>query len=233
MRPSFRIALTYFILSVLWILLSDKILFAVFPDAFHTVSLYKGWLFVCLSAFLLFTLLKHDETRRDGVEAKLKQTAVTDPLTGMCNRLALMSHLEHALHTAQRNHSTFGLIFIDVDNFKHINDTKGHTTGDSFLRMIALRIADNVRSSDIPARFGGDEFVVFVNNSEDLDALSHRLRDAFLEPFAISHMKLKASISIGTAKYPDHGSDIDSIIHAADGAMYKAKASGRGCIHDA
>jgi len=232
MRSSHRIALAYLILSILWILLSDQFLYVLFPDHFHTISLYKGWAFVTASACVLFVFLRREECRRDSVESQLQQTSITDSLTGLRNRAALISHLDHALKTAIRLRGTFGLVFIDVDDFKTVNDQKGHIVGDDYLKAIAQRISENVRSSDIPARFGGDEFVVYAPNGDDLTVLAHRLLDAFNEPVIVKGEAMKASISIGVARYPENGDSIDSILVSADQAMYSAKQSGKGCVRE-
>jgi diguanylate cyclase (GGDEF)-like protein len=233
MHVSARIALTYLILSILWILLSDKVLFALFPDYFNLISLYKGWAFVSLSALILYIFIRREELRRDQAEDQLIKASITDALTGLRNRPALLSHLDHALTVAHREQRGFGILFIDIDNFKTINDSKGHTAGDAFLSGVADRLKCCTRSSDICARFGGDEFVIFVSNDADLDTLAHRLVDSFQQPIETDFGKISATVSIGVAKYPIHGENIDQLIHAADTAMYQAKAAGRAQVAEA
>jgi len=232
-KHSTRIATGYLGLSVLWIAVSDPLLAALFPATFPTISLYKGWVFVAATALLLKFWLAAEESRRDVVEAKLQASAVTDVLTGLANRAAFIGHLEHAVHLAQREDRRFGLLFIDVDNFKAINDGHGHAVGDGLLREVAHRIGATIRAADIAARLGGDEFVVLVDNGHDIAVLGTRLLAAMRHPFVIAESPLVVTVSIGLARYPEHGTTADALLHAADVAMYRAKNEGRDRLVDA
>jgi len=229
-KHSTRIAIGYLGLSILWIAVSDPLFAALFPQSFPTISLYKGWIFVAATALLLKLWLGAEEARRDEVEARLQESAIVDPLTGLHNRAAFIDHLDHALRLAAREERRFGLLFIDVDNFKSVNDGHGHAIGDGLLREVARRIAETVRASDVAARLGGDEFVVLVDNGHDLAILGARLLAAMRHPYVIEDTPIVATVSIGYARYPDHGSTPDALLHAADVAMYRAKNEGRDCL---
>jgi len=232
-RQSTRIAIGYLGLSILWIAVSDPLLSTLFPEAFPTISLYKGWVFVAATALLLKLWLATEERRRDVVLAKLQESAVTDVLTGMRNRAAFIEHLEHAVRLAARESRAFGLLFIDVDNFKSVNDAHGHAIGDGLLREVARRIAATIRAADIAARLGGDEFVVLVDNGHDITVLSARLLAAMRHPFVIEGIPLVVTVSIGLSRFPEQGATADALLHAADVAMYRAKAEGRDRAVDA
>ncbi|MBN2752735.1 MAG: GGDEF domain-containing protein [Rhodospirillaceae bacterium] len=233
MKLSTRIALAYLILSIIWIATSDPLLSSAFPSSFPSISLYKGWVFVVITALLLKVWLSAEETRRDIAEAKLQEISVTDALTGMRNRTAFIEHLEHAVHIAARENRHFGLLFIDVDNFKGVNDGHGHAIGDGLLCEVGNRIQATIRASDIASRLGGDEFVILVRSSEDLTTLSTRILTAMHRPFVIQDMPLAITVSIGMSRYPEHGTTADTLLHAADAAMYRAKAEGRNRAIDA
>jgi diguanylate cyclase (GGDEF)-like protein len=162
------------------------------------------------------------ERRRDVIEAKLQESAITDSLTGMRNRTAFIEHLEQAVLRARRENRRFGLLFVDIDDFKRINDSLGHAVGDTLLREVARRIEATVRGSDIAARLGGDEFIVLVDNCTDVQILakpaSRRLPSAVRDR---GH-DLAATLSIGAALYPEHGADANALMRSADFAMYRA-----------
>ncbi len=224
---SSRIALGYLGLSALWIGASDSLFAALFPESYPTISMYKGWGFVAVTALLLKFWLATEERRRDEFETRLRETAVTDALTGMRNRAAFIEHLEQTVLRARREERRFGLLFIDLDDFKQVNDTLGHAIGDELLREVARRIAATVRESDVAARLGGDEFVVLVDNCTDIQILAERLLGALRRPFAIDGHALDTTASIGAALYPEHGVDGIDLMRSADLAMYRAKAEGR------
>lgn len=227
MSHSTRIALGYLGLSVLWIAVSDPLFAAISPEHYATISLYKGWGFVAVTALLLKFWLAAEESRRDVIEAKLQESAITDSLTGMRNRTAFIEHLEQAVLRAHRENRRFGLLFVDIDDFKRVNDTLGHAAGDTLLREVAHRIQTTVRGSDIAARLGGDEFIVLVDNCTDIQILANRLLAAFHRPFEIAGNELAATLSIGAALYPEHGADANALMRSADFAMYRAKSEVR------
>lgn len=155
--------------------------------------------------------------------------ATHDQLTGLANRTLLIEELNLSLALAKRQNHGVGLLFIDLDNFKPVNDRYGHGTGDLLLHMVGERLSGCVRESDTLCRQGGDEFVLLIPNApplEQLLAMARKLNQAIEKPFR-DHPQLPTAIqisaSIGVARWPDHARDADSLIEAADTAMYRAK----------
>lgn len=160
------------------------------------------------------------------MHALAKHQATHDPLTGLANRAMFTEFLAHQLSLSQRNQQPMAVLYLDLDNFKFINDTYGHGAGDDLLREAAGRLRSELRKSDMAARLGGDEFaVVLVASGEDdaagvVDKLAHRLA----VPYVIDGHELLAAASIGVAVYPQSASTADGLIAFADDAMYKCKA---------
>ena len=227
-----RIAASYLALSVVWIGASDPLCSFLFPDLFPTISLYKGWAFVVLTAVLLRYWLTLEERRRDVAEAKLRDMAVHDPLTKLLNRAAFTTCLESAMERARRSGDRLALLFIDLDGFKSINDNFGHAVGDDLLRAAVDRFRIILRAADTAARLGGDEFVILVEPEigDGAKILAQRLLDAFQTPFAIQGNSMAVTLSVGIACFPDHSSDADHLLRSADKAMYTAKANGRNAF---
>jgi diguanylate cyclase (GGDEF)-like protein/PAS domain S-box-containing protein len=162
-------------------------------------------------------------------ELRMRHEAVHDPLTGLANRTLLRDHLEQALARSQREDERAGVLFVDVDNFKQVNDVYGHARGDLVLVELAKRLRSAVRPADTVARFGGDEFVVIceaVNESTAL-ALGERLQAAIRLPLTVEGVPHGLSASIGVAL---GNRDPDSLLSNADTAVYRAKAHGRGRV---
>ncbi len=155
--------------------------------------------------------------------------ATHDALTGLPNRMLFMDRLEQALVRAQRHGSVVGVMFIDLDRFKRVNDTLGHDAGDRLLCEVASRLKRAVRAEDVVARLGGDEFVVVVTDLEEAGHILHlveRVRDIVSDPHPISGHELFVNCSIGISFYPADGTDANTLIRKADTAMYHAKDSG-------
>jgi len=153
-----------------------------------------------------------------------------DQLTGLANRLLFNDRLEQGCRNAQRNHKMLGLVFVDIDRFKYINDTMGHSFGDRLLVQVAERFSASVRQSDTIARLGGDEFVLILQNIETEDdavmvltGIIEKLR----EPMFISEREIRITASMGIAFFPQHDQTIDGLIRKADAAMYEVKQRGR------
>lgn len=231
MKHSSRIALGYLVIAIVWIGISDRLLALLLPAAYLDVSLYKGWLFVGGTALLLKLWLGAEERRRDEIEARLQQSAVTDSLTGLRNRAAFIDHLHLAVERAQRGNLRFGLLYLDVDGFKTVNDTLGHAAGDAVLREVAKRLTTVLRSAEVAARLGGDEFVVLAETGRDLDALARRVAAVLAAPYAVEGGRLPIRVSIGIAQFPDNGTNADAMLHAADAAMYADKRKPRLAAH--
>ncbi len=175
-----------------------------------------------------------DITDRKRSEERIHHLAHHDVLTDLPNRSLCVERLRMAMQQAQRTGEKVGVLFIDLDRFKNVNDSLGHHIGDALLRSVALRLNDAVRAGDTVSRLGGDEFVVVlsgVRSDEEIPRLiEHRLVPLMRMPHRIAGDELHVSCSIGIAVYPDDGSDLDELMRHADVAMYEAKASGRDTV---
>jgi len=163
-------------------------------------------------------------------EEKLSQLAHHDPLTQLPNRLLLNSRLQHALQHAERKETHVGILFLDLDRFKNINDSMGHTQGDHLLKLVASRLADAMRAEDTIARLGGDEFVILVEELEDMQGIikiAKNTLNLFKQPFHIYDQDIFIEASIGISIYPNDGKNTDTLLRNADAAMYRAKEKGR------
>jgi len=182
---------------------------------------------------LEFHGVSRDISQRKKTEAYIRHMAQHDALTGLPNRVLFDEHVAATLALARRNGTSFGLMFIDLDNFKKINDSFGHRVGDLLLQGVTTRLLQTVRASDAPARIGGDEFVVLLREiraSHDALPLAEKVRLALCEPFEIEGHTFAISASIGIALYPDHGFDAIELSRSADAAMYQAKGCGRNQV---
>src|SRR5208282_623868 len=169
--------------------------------------------------------------QRKRAEDRIQFMANHDALIGLPNRTLLEDRLSQSLLYAQRYDRWATVVFIDLDNFKVINDSLGHNAGDELLKTIANRMVDCVRATDTVVRFGGDEFVVLLlDQPKDIDAISatiQRLASAVAEPVNLDGHELRLTASMGIANYPSDGTDADTLLANADAAMYRAKAAGR------
>ncbi|MFT3758091.1 EAL domain-containing protein [Thauera sp.] len=171
-----------------------------------------------------------DVTAAREADAHIHFLAHYDPLTGLPNRSAWATHARDALASAERHGDRMAVLFLDLDNFKTINDSLGHTIGDSLLATLAGRLNSCMRGEDRLARLGGDEFVALLprlNHAEDAAAVARKILDVLGEAIVINEYELRPSMSIGIAIYPEDGSSIDVLLKHADTAMYGAKAAGR------
>ncbi len=163
---------------------------------------------------------------RTQMHERLIHAAGHDPLTGLVNRGLFEDRLLHILARVRRNPARFALLYIDLDKFKEINDLYGHFFGDVVLKEVALRLKDCVRESDTVARIGGDEFVLLLHRiikPSDAQNVAAKIRAALDRPIKHQDKLLFISPSIGIASYPDHGDNIESLLHYADNAMYSSK----------
>lgn len=165
-------------------------------------------------------------------QRKAEYLATHDPLTGLPNRALFHDRLRHALAQARRRKSRVALLFIDLDNFKTINDTLGHDIGDELLKQAAERLRQVVRDVDTVARLGGDEFTAILADcsADTADRVARRIVDDLTASFEIANRSLFVSASIGVAFYPEDGQDSSSLVRAADAAMYRAKEQGRSRV---
>lgn len=158
--------------------------------------------------------------------AELERLALHDALTGLPNRALFNDRVRQALAQAERQGQPFAVMVLDLDRFKHVNDTLGHQIGDRLLQAVGPRLFRALRKTDTLARLGGDEFAVLlppVVDGRQAAVTAERLIESLLQPFLIDGMNLDLGLSIGAALYPEHGTDLDTLIHNADLAMYKAK----------
>jgi diguanylate cyclase (GGDEF)-like protein len=174
--------------------------------------------------------LKQEVVRREDVENQLRQLAHFDVLTGLPNRALFADRLQMAITQSERHQRQCAVCFLDLDHFKAINDTMGHSAGDQLLQQTAHRLQVTVRESDTVARLGGDEFAVIVNEFSTVDEVvevARRLVDAIAQPFELDAGLGRVSASIGIAIYPDHGTNAETLKINADVAVYRVKARGR------
>ena len=164
-------------------------------------------------------------------EQKLQRLAYFDPLTKLPNRVLFRERLEHEVLTARRHGQKVGLCFIDLDRFKHVNDTLGHSAGDELLQRVAERLLGCVRANDTVARMGGDEFTMILTDIDDEESVARVARKVLMglqQQMEIKGHEIYVGASIGIAIYPDNGGDFETLTKNADLAMYRAKERGRG-----
>ena len=172
-----------------------------------------------------------DITDRHAAEQAVRHQALHDSLTGLANRSLLIEQLDRQVALGRRHGQAFGVLYLDLDGFKPVNDRLGHAAGDALLQQVAERLGDCVRESDLVCRQGGDEFVVLVAQvgpMAELVALAERMLTKLREPFQLEQARVQIGASIGIARFPDHGATTDALLHAADTAMYAAKEGGGG-----
>jgi diguanylate cyclase (GGDEF)-like protein/PAS domain S-box-containing protein len=163
-------------------------------------------------------------------QQRLKFLATHDTLTGLPNRAFLVERLSHALSLAQRQNHRIALLFLDLDRFKHVNDTIGHEAGDQLLQTVTARLSACIRETDTLARLGGDEFVVLAEGFEDasyLTSLAERILRTISDPFRLRGYEYYLGVSIGISVHPEDGEDGTTLLRCADSAMYAAKENGR------
>jgi diguanylate cyclase (GGDEF)-like protein/PAS domain S-box-containing protein len=171
-----------------------------------------------------------DITAAKRTEARLEQLAHYDPVTALPNRILFVDRLRQAMARATRSGLQVAVMFIDLDEFKNVNDSLGHRTGDLLLAAVARRLSENVRSSDTLARLGGDEFTVVlpdVKSVREAAQVARKLIDALARPFTIDGHDIHTGASIGISLFPFDGQDVDPLLRAADRAMYDAKRQGK------
>ncbi len=175
-------------------------------------------------------MVAHDVTVARNQADNLTRLALYDSLTGLPNRTLLSDRLEHALHGAQRNGRVIAVMFIDLDQFKTVNDADGHAVGDRLLQQVAHRLVACVRSTDTVSRHGGDEFVVLlpdVHSAEDAAVCAEKIITAMNQPFEIGGREYQIGASIGIATQRNSRANVAALLRHADAAMYHAKSAGR------
>ncbi|HYD82051.1 MAG TPA: EAL domain-containing protein [Paucimonas sp.] len=191
---------------------------------FHFQPIEQDGSFSVLLCFI------EDITEQHLATERIATLAERDALTGLANRFLLNDRLEQMLLVEHRDHRRLAVLFLDLDHFKTINDSLGHTVGDAVLKEVARRISASVRETDTVARLGGDEFVVVLRDVESADSVAHiaeKIMAHITAPLTHADRRLDVTGSIGIAMYPGDGGDADTLIRNADTAMYHAKESGR------
>jgi diguanylate cyclase (GGDEF)-like protein/PAS domain S-box-containing protein len=171
-----------------------------------------------------------DVSSRIQAEERLQYLATRDALTGLPNRLLLQERLAQAIAQAKRNGRHVGVLYIDLDRFKNVNDTLGHRIGDELLKQVTKSLSGALRETDLLARLGGDEFMVIVEDFDDaavLNRVAQKLQDAIAQPFQIEEHDIYVTSSIGISIYPDDSDDPEGLLKHADVAMYRSKELGR------
>jgi diguanylate cyclase (GGDEF)-like protein/PAS domain S-box-containing protein len=174
--------------------------------------------------------VSRDVTEQKRTEQIIKDRAYHDALTGLPNRLLLEDRLRMEISRAQRTHHHLALMFVDLDHFKLVNDTLGHTAGDDLLYQIAYRLVGLLRQSDTVARQGGDEFIILIPDvycPDGPEETAQRLLEGFHQPFLVAGQPINVSLSIGAAVFPEDSRDIGVLLRQADAAMYQVKQDGR------
>lgn len=177
---------------------------------------------------LLTALNNIDERRR--AQEELRHRAFHDDLTGLPNRAMFMDALSRTLHRMERKNGAFSILFIDLDQFKDVNDSLGHTVGDVLLQEVAMRIRLCVREGDLVARLGGDEFVILVEGEEhpgEIISIAEKILSALEPEHQLEGHAVRVTCSIGISRYPENGTELNDLLRNADAAMYKAKEHGR------
>jgi diguanylate cyclase (GGDEF)-like protein len=177
--------------------------------------------------------LMREVGERTRAEAKLSHLALYDTLTGLPNRALFLDRLNHALTRSDRSHRGMGVMFLDLDNFKTVNDTLGHDFGDDLLKLVAARLRTAIRAGDTVARFGGDEFTILLeslNDRADAVTVAQRIVEIIREPAELGTTEFVPSFSIGIAFGVSGRDQSDVLLRHADLAMYRAKTSGKGCF---
>ena len=188
-----------------------------------------------LSKPVNWAVLRHRLRRVIGesrAQRRIDHLAHHDSLTDLPNRVLFLDRLEQALARARRYKETFAVVNLDLDGFKHINDTMGHEAGDELLMEVAGRLVLLARASDTIARFGGDEFVLLLGMASErgVGVVARNILDTLSEPFRLHHGVVSITASVGAALYPADGGDVRSLLTRADAAMYRAKRQGRNAF---
>lgn len=213
-------------------------------DSFETVhrakdgTLYQVWINVVAIRFqdhLYMMAVYRDITERKKHENQLETLANYDPLTGLANRTLLQSHLQHSIEKAKRDKTHIALVMFDLDRFKDINDSYGHSAGDELLQMVSERFSSRLREGDFISRLGGDEFAVVLENitrPEDAGRLAEEMMGSLAQEYRLSGAAMiHVGASAGIVLFPEHGEEVETLLQHGDAALYKAKAEGRGVYH--
>ncbi|WP_157437373.1 GGDEF domain-containing protein [Actinoplanes subtropicus] len=200
-------------------------------------SLAAGVFALDLMTFVLSSAILIAYQRRVERQAETNHhQAMHDSLTGMANRALFRDRAEQALHLAARTRQPVGIVGLDLNGFKQVNDTLGHHIGDLLLKHVSERLTDCVRETDTVARLGGDEFAILLPNVTSVGnatEVARRILDAIREPIELDGKPVSVGASIGVSVFPEHGTELDALLQKADNAMYQAKRGKLGvCVVD-
>ncbi|ALO45415.1 putative bifunctional diguanylate cyclase/phosphodiesterase [Pseudohongiella spirulinae] len=244
-RSALTIALIYLISGSLWIIFSDRLPLPEVqgnPVSLVAFQTAKGLFYVMATSVMLYWLSIHALKRQRSIQEKAWQTehqliaerqqlAYFDTLTGLPNRLQLIEALQHAVHSPDHTDHPLALLYIDLDDFKSVNDSLGHNAGDELLRAVSSRLTSVRRPGDLLARLGGDEFAIMarkINNAHDVHIICHQILQALAAPFTIHNgRQIFVEACIGASLYPADARSEEALMRNADTAMYRAKHSGR------
>ncbi len=204
-------------------------LYALHKDG-HEFQIEIGLAPIDTSDGLMVSASLRDITDRKETERLLVHQANYDVLTDLPNRVLALDRLSHAITAARRNHLSIAVMFIDLDNFKQVNDSLGHSVGDKLLQIVGDRLRECIRANDTVARLGGDEFLVIIPDLVDLmsvDVIAEKIIETLSQSYNIDERDLFIGASIGITGYPEDGDEPDELLRNADAAMYKAKDAGR------
>ncbi len=198
-------------------------------------EIYPKWLSISVTRdennnFKNHIAIFNDITERIEAQEKIEYLAQHDPLTGLPNRVLLQDRFNHAAIAAERYHSRMAMLFLDLDNFKQINDNLGHEIGDQLLKQIADRLKSSVRANDTICRQGGDEFIILLQDVKEqytIASVAQKILDKVAEPYHFLDHDVSTSFSIGISLFPSDGTEFSVLQNKADTAMYHAKESGR------
>jgi diguanylate cyclase (GGDEF)-like protein/PAS domain S-box-containing protein len=191
----------------------------------------QGW-------FTHWVSIQHNVTPRKLAEAQVSHLAFYDQLTGLPNRRLVLDRLQQALPATTRKHECAALLYIDLDNFKLVNDSLGHGIGDELLRQVSARLSSCVRATDTVARLGGDEFLVLLEGLSDsietsasqVVGVGEKIRECIAKPYHLKQHTIDCSVSIGATVFQGQGEDVEKLLKRADLALYQAKAQGRNAL---
>jgi len=202
----------------------------VYPKRLLVPAIFYIWIMVWMAFIVRFLTAKLSQQKK-----KMEHMALHDALSGLPNRNLLNDRLNHMVEVSKRKKRRFALAMIDLDGFKKINDTYGHQAGDTLLQEIALRLVDCLRSVDMVARVGGDEFILLLDDLEHGSSIDicTRVATEIAKPILIQDTEVRVGSSIGIANFPEHDEDPQALTRKADQAMYAVKAEGGGIrLHD-
>jgi diguanylate cyclase (GGDEF)-like protein/PAS domain S-box-containing protein len=198
-------------------------------------ELYPEWLNISIvkdskNKILNYVAIFSDITKMKKSNERIEFLAHHDPLTNLPNRLLLKARLDQSITRAKNAKEILAIIFIDIDNFKIINDTYGHSIGDKIINLVALRLQRNLRVDDTISRIGGDEFILVIENVSDvknIEKIANKILNDFIEPIKLQEYLFEVTISMGITLFPENGLNAEELIKNADTAMYSAKNAGK------